>query len=207
MMINWKYLGLLINYSLLLLLTIGCQSDYTKMVKSELAKGVRYDSVLLGIKLGDTRNDFYGKCFDLNKAGLISAGSGGASIKYVFTDSVIHKTPTEIYLEFVPAFDQRDVITNVDIKFGYPGWAPWNKHLQSDSLKVNVIKLLRYWYGGNDFVIANTKGTKIPVKVDGNRRIFVEDKDMKSIVVRVQDLMHPKYYHSINTDTVGQRTK
>src|SRR4051812_29599909 len=78
MMMIWKYIRYSGSLFLIVLLATACESSYTKLVKSELAKGVRQDSVLLGIKLGDTRNDFYGRCFDLNKEHLIAQGDGGS---------------------------------------------------------------------------------------------------------------------------------
>ena len=182
----------------LIAVTTACQSDYTRLVKAELAKGIRRDSVLLGINLGDTRQDFYGRCFDLNKQHLIMPGSGGNTVQYIFTDSVIHKVPQEIKLEFVPAFDDKDVITNIDMKFSYSGWAPWNTHLQSDSLEVNLKQLIMKWYGGNDFVMASEGDKEIPVKVDGNRRLVLFKSDPQNVVVHVQDILHPKFSHTLD---------
>lgn len=177
----------------------GCrQSDYTKLVKSELAKGVREDSILLGINFGDARNEFYGKCFDLNKKQLVSQGPNNTSVQYIFTDSLVHQEPIQIRLLFYPDFDDRDVISNMDMEFSYSGWAPWNKGLQSDSLKLKVIDLLMKWYGGNEFVIAHPDNNDVPVKLDGNRRILLYVKDTQSVLVRVQDILHPKFQHSIS---------
>ena len=108
------------------------QSDYTKLVKSELDKGIRRDSILLGIQFGDTRNDFFGKCFDLNKQQLATQGPRGLAVQYLFNDSLVHATPTEIKLLFEPFFDQMDAISDMDLEFSYLAWAPWNRNLQSD---------------------------------------------------------------------------
>ena len=190
--------------SLLLISTIlsGCfESDYTKLVKSELAKGVRKDSVLLGIRLGNTRNEFNGKCFDLNKQQLVTQGEG-FSVQYLFTDSIVHQQPTPMKLLFVPAFDSKDVISNIDLKFSYTGWSPWNQQLQADSLKSKVMALIMRWYGGNQFITADVDDHPVTVKLDGNRRILVLIFDEQSVVARVQDILHPKFIHSI---TPGQK--
>lgn len=190
-----KYFPAIVICSSLLL---GCfQSDYTRLVKSELAKDVRTDSVLLGIHLGDTRNVFYGKCFDLNRLKLITPGDGGTFVKYLFTDSAFHDKPTEIRLLFYPTFDRNDIIAEVKIDFSYLGWAPWNRPLQSDSLEVKLKKILMRWYKGNEFVTAHLGDKELPVKVDGNRRMIVEVKDAQSVQVKVQDLLHPYFMHSI----------
>lgn len=198
MMINWKYTGCLLAIATCSALCFSCfQSDYTKLVKSELAKDVRMDSVLLGISLGDTRNVFYGKCFDLNKEKLITPGQGNTSVQYMFRDSLVHEKPTEIRLLFYPTFDKKNIIAEVKMEFSYPGWAPWNRPFQSDSLEQKVMKLLMHWYKGNEFVKAHVNGGEMPVKVDGNRRMIVFIKDAQTVGVKVQDILHPYFRHSI----------
>jgi hypothetical protein len=199
MMMSWKLLRYAISLVVVGVLVSGCtQSDYTKLVKAELAKGIRQDSLLLGIYFGDTRNDFYGKCFDLNKQQLISQGPNNVSVQYIFTDSLLHHEPTEIRLLFFPSFDEGDKISDMEMEFSYLAWAPWNEKFQSDSLKGKVMELLMHWYGGNEFVTASASDMEFPVKLDGNRRVVVLVKDVQSITVRVQDILHPRFKHSIN---------
>lgn len=200
MMMILKYIKYPIKLVLVGALLNGCmQSDYTKLVKAELAKGVREDSILFGIKLGDTRNDFYGKCFDLNKQKLVSQGPGNSSVMHIFYDSTVHDTPAQLRLLFFPSFD-KDTITDMTMELSYMAWAPWNPQYQSDSLKNKAMDLLMHWYGGNEFVIAHVNDKDVPVKVDGNRRILVYIKDTQSVVLKIQDLLHPKFRHeSIET--------
>lgn len=181
----------------------GCfQSDYTKLVKSELAKGIRMDSVVFGINLGDTRDEFYGKCFDLNKQRLVTAGPNGATVQYLFADSLFHEKPTSMRMLFIPAFDKNDVIMEMNLEFSYPAWAPWNEQYHSDKLKANVLKLLMHWYKGNEFLTVNINGNDTPIKLDSNRRMLVYIKDEQNVVVKIQDILHPTYRHSITTDEV-----
>jgi hypothetical protein len=179
----------------------GCiQSDYTKLVKSELAKGIRQDSLLLGINFGDTRNDFYVKCLYLNKQQLIREGPGNSSVQYLFIDSLVHTKPAEIGMLFMPTFDKDEAISEMNMEFSYLAWAPWNREYQSDSLKVKVMELLIHWYKGNDFITATIKDSEVPVKVDGNRRILVFIHDQQRVVVKVQDILNPMFRHSITAD-------
>jgi hypothetical protein len=197
MMMSWKFIKYPASLFLIAIFFSGCfQSDYTKLVKSELAKGIRKDSILLGIKFGDTRQDFFGRCFDLNKQHLVTQGPSGLKVQYLFTDSLVSKEPNQIRLLFSPFFDTQEMIAEMDLEFSYTAWAPWNKHLQSDSLKVKVMELLMNWYDGNEFITAKVDGGEIPVKLDGNRRILVHIKDTQSVTVRVQDILHPKFKHS-----------
>lgn len=197
MTVTWKYLKYAISFVCLATLTSGClQSDYTKMVKAELSKGTREDSLVFGIKFGDTRNDFYGKCFDLNREKLVTQGPGNTSVQYIFEDSLLHDEPTQIRMLFYPSFDKDDVISQMTFEFSYTGWAPWNKAAHADSLKEKTMQLLMLWYKGNEFVTAEVNSTRIPVKVDGNRRLLVYLKDAQSVVVRAQDILHPDFKHS-----------
>ena len=87
-MMHLRFLKLPVSLLVLIILVSGCfESEYTRLVKAEMKKGVRYDSLLMGLKFGDTRNHFQGVCFDLNKAKQISAGASG-TIQYIIKDSL-----------------------------------------------------------------------------------------------------------------------
>ena len=202
----WRFIKYPINLLILIPFLSGCESDYTKLVKSELAKGIRRDSILLGISFGNTRNEFNGKCFDLNKQHLVMEGAGH-SVQYLFTDSLVHRKPTQIRLLFVPAFDDKEIITNMDLNFSYVAWAPWHRQFQADSLENKVKKLLMLWYGGNEFVTAHVGDNKIPVKLDGNRRVLVYRDDPQRVIVRIEDILHPKYRHSVGLDNGNEGAK
>jgi hypothetical protein len=191
-----KYIKYSISVLAIAAVFTACESDYTKMVKSELKKGVRKDSVLLGIKFGSTKQEFYGRCFDLNKAMLVTQGPGGL-VQYFFMDSIYSATPTKMRLLFYPTFDQNDSIAEVNMEISYAAWAPWIRNMQSDSLQGKTLKILKNWYGGNDFVTAHLTDKDIPVKVDGNRRVIVDIKDAQTVNIRVQDILHPMFRHKI----------
>ena len=197
---NSKSIKYLISSIFLVFILGGCiQSDYTKLVKRELGKGVRVDSVVFGIGFGDTRNEYYGKCFDLNRQHLVTAGPDGASVQYLFEDTTVHDSITSVRLLFKPEFDNKDKIIAIDLVFSYPSWAPWNAKYQSDKLREKVLLLLMKWYKGNDFITAKIEGQDLPVKVDGNRRMIVFVRDERNVVVRVHDLLNEKYRHSITS--------
>jgi hypothetical protein len=165
------------------------------MVTAELASGIRQDSILLGLSLGDSRNEFYGTCFDLNKQQIIHQGPVSASVQYNFIDSLVHDIPTPIRLLFYPGFDEEEIITDMEMEFSYAGWSPWNTDMQSDRLKEKILVLLELWYKGNRFVKAEIKNVDMDVKVDGNRRILVFIIDEQNVGVKIQDILHPRYKH------------
>jgi hypothetical protein len=193
MAMNWRFTKFRTSI-LVACYSLACcvQSDYTRLVKAELAKGVRCDSVLLGIKLGDSLTEFRDKCFALNKEHITTEGPG-YFVQYFFSDSSSKDKSPTIRLLFQPGYDKANRISDIEMKFSYMGWAPWNRQYYSDSLKLRLIKMLERWYRGNKFVIAHVRKEDIPVKVDGNRRILVFEEVPQTVVVRVEDMLHPKY--------------
>jgi hypothetical protein len=193
MMMNWKFIRFA-NLALFGLLLISCESEYTKAVKSELAKGVRKDSLLFDINFGNTREEFYGKCFDLNKQQLVTQGIG-FSVQYMIKDSITGKKPDEIRMLFYPNFDSLDIINAMNMEFSYPGWMPGERGMQSDSLRSHVQAILTKWYGGNEFITAHLDKRDVPVKIDGNRRILILLEDTQRVLVRIHDIDHPQFMH------------
>jgi len=154
----------------LIVTSCGKKAKYDRLVQQELASGVRYDSLFLGIHLGMTSEAFYKHCWDLNKQGLIRQGTGNLSVLY---NLEYLKYPAD--MNFYPSFHE-DKIYEMPVRFKYNGWSPWNRHLFSDSLQLDVLNLFKEWYG-NDFIeINHTTRGKAFVKVKGNRRISIFTK-------------------------------
>jgi hypothetical protein len=161
-------------------------------VKQELAKGVRYDSIFLGIRFGDSQKVFREKCFELNRNHVVTEGQG-FWVQYLLSDSI--PISPKVKLLFFPTFDEKETLAGLDLKVSFAGWAPWNRDLQSDRLVERIKPVLMKWYGGNEFVTAHVKENEIPVKLDGNRRIMIYNSPPEHIIVRVQDILHPLYRH------------
>ncbi len=180
-----------------MLLTACFQSEYTRLVKTELAKGVRYDSLVFTIKFGDTQNDFFGACYDLNQQKLVTAGDG-SRVEYIINDSLFHTKPTKIRMLFFPTFDDEKKIAEMKIENSYLAWAPWNAEYQSDNLREKTIEMYEKIYKGNKFITVKSDDGDLYVKLDGNRRIVISIKDAEKIDIRIQDILHPKFQHSIS---------
>tara|TARA_A100001037_G_scaffold52191_1_gene44214 strand:- start:559 stop:837 length:279 start_codon:yes stop_codon:yes gene_type:complete len=71
-------------YIVLIALIISCQnvSDYERIVKDEMAKGVYTDSVQFGLTLGDTKKTFFTKAWELNADGKVTHGPNNEFIAY-----------------------------------------------------------------------------------------------------------------------------
>jgi hypothetical protein len=168
--------------------TYSCvqKSEYHRLVTSEMAKGERQDSLFLGIYLGMSQKDFYTHCWELNKNGVFRQGTTNNTVSYTLDDQEL-KHPG--HLDFYPNFDEDGIIKEMPTYFVYDGWAPWNKHLSSDSLELDVINFLEKKYGGNPFIKVEVpnKGY-LNVKVDGNRRIILTKEENK-VRAMYSDLM------------------
>lgn len=177
---------LLLIASIFLLGLFSCTSTpnsaYKAREASELASGVRHDSLFLGIYLGMSNDDFYNHCWKLNKSGVIMEGAGNTTVHYKLPD---FNYPAS--MEFYPGFD-KGVISAMPVTFAYDAWSPWNKHLFADKLILEVIDLMEKWYGEGFIEIENPNpiGSNAWVKVDGNRRIsvyYVQDDKVKVDIV------------------------
>lgn len=166
----------------------ACNSDdrkYDELVKNELSRGVRKDSLFQGIKLGMTSKEFYTHCWQMNKKGLFFAGPGNMTVLYKLSKELKYPASMNFYPDF-----RQGRIYKMRVLFRYDAFAPWNKQLFADSLQLDVLRLLRKWYNDRDFISITdkTKGT-IFVQVDGNRRIIIGKYDDAQVKVDYTDLL------------------
>ena len=171
----------------------GCAADtdtekYERLVKKELARGVREDSLFLGIKFGMASKDFYAHCWELNKKGLITDGNNNTAVLYKLDKELSHPASMNFYPDF-----HDGKIYRMRVDFMYNAWAPWNRNLFADTLQLDVVKLYKKWYGENNFIkmTDSLKGT-IFIKVDANRRIIIGRYDDLHVKVDYTDLLVEK---------------
>jgi len=156
---------------------------YENLVREELASGKRVDSLFLGLSLGMSQKDFYSKCWEMNKEGLIRQGTSNTSVLYK-----MEIEGDKVEMNFYPDFYQ-EKIWQMPAKYNYESWAPWNPHFSSDSLQVKIVDLYREWYGGEFIEIQNERNDKVYVNVNGNRRITVFKMSEMSVWALFTDLM------------------
>ena len=170
----------------------SCKSEYTRAVEKGLASEKIIDSLIFGMRIGQTKKDFYSICWELNKQQLISEGPGNMSAKYIEPlDSTKDKTLRKEML-FYGIFDENDNMYGMYMTYSYIAWAPWLKHLQSSALVDDLKSYYRVNYPGNDFIEFPLKelGINAFAKIDGNRQILIYPKDAKDVVVKIEDLRH-----------------
>lgn len=169
---------------------LGCQSDYTKMLNREAKEGLRKDSLILGLVMGENRADFYSRCWELNQKGLITQGPKNETVEYKLPLQEGDESISTISLLFYGAFNADNTMIGMDMSFSYTAWAPWNTTLTAQQLLPKVQDTLKSWFPGNNFITIDSGSFKSPiyVKIDGNRQIIVYAKDDKDVAVKIEDL-------------------
>lgn len=170
---------------------VSCKSEYQQYVDQEMAKGITQDSLIFGMKMGQTKKDFFTICWDLNKEKIISQGTG-ANARYVTDRDSIggEADPISKEMLFYGIFDENDVMRGMRMTYSFLAWAPWNEEMQSDRLLEHLREIYLTEYPGNDFIELEIKESEYPalVKIDGNRQILMYPKNDKDVVVKIEDL-------------------
>lgn len=182
----------------LLCALLGCQSDYTRMLNREAKEGLRKDSLILGLVMGENRADFFRRCWELNQKELITQGPRNRTVKYELPVQEGDRSISTITLLFYGTFNADNTMTGMDMSFSYAAWAPWNTELTAQRLLPRVQDTLKSWFPGNDFITIDSDNPKSPiyVKIDGNRQIIAYAMDDKDVVVKIEDLTqkYPEKY-------------
>ena len=169
----------------------GCGQKHKlkSTIKEELNSGIRNDSLFLGLEFGITKQEFYDRCWLLNRQGLVKEGPENMSVEYIFKDSLDQPIAFNFYADI-----NSQEIHMYNASFYYYGWAPWNKHLQSDVLLEMLPSILMDWYGGNEpFVYVENK-KKHYFKIDGNRLIHLYIRTERFVGAEFIDLSEfPQY--------------
>ena len=181
-----KIIELSASMILVLLVFCTCKEDVegkvAKLEEAELAKGVRFDSLFLGMYFGMPNKDFYTKCWELNKQGLLTAGSGNESATLKTNELKYPAT-----MNFYPTF-YNGKICEMPLQFQYDSWAPWVRYTQPDSLQLDVLNLMEKKYGKGFIKIIDKKLGLSYIKIEGNRRIFIHQKPEMFVRVIISDL-------------------
>jgi hypothetical protein len=158
-------------------------ATYERRLKKELASGVRYDSLFLGITMEMTPIDFYSHCWKLNKDSLIKQGDANMTVQYALKEEL--KAPAT--MNFYPTFAEEKII-EMPVNFVYNGWTPWNKSLSADSLQYDVLEWYKEVYG-KDFITAeHSEYGKAFIHIRGNRRITIYKEDEMNVRAIFKDM-------------------
>lgn len=158
-------------------------SAYEKVLKEELAKKERKDSLFLGIAFGMESKEFYKHCWELNKQGLIQQGPGNLSVEYELDSGFRYP----VYMHFYPKFT-KDKISRMPVEFTYVNWAPWNQDSSADFLLEEVKMELEKWHGSEFKQYSDNDNQTVLINIQSNRLIKLEKKDLNTVKVEYIDL-------------------
>jgi hypothetical protein len=148
----------------------GCSpgKTYERKLNRELASGVRYDSLFMGISFGMSVETFYKHCWDLNKDSVVKQGTANMSVQYDLNEEL--RFPAT--MNFYPKFDSGKIV-EMPVRFIYNGWAPWTKELSASNLAKDVKTWYEDIYGKGFITVTHPFNGEAYTKIDGNRRITI----------------------------------
>ena len=152
----------------------GCSpgKTYDRRLKRELASGVRYDSLFMGISFGMTDQEFFDHCWILNKDSLVKQGTANMSVQYDINEELQHRAT----MNFYPIFAEGKIV-EMPVRFIYNGWAPWTKELSATNLALDVKSWYEGIYGKGFITVTHPLKGEAFTKIDGNRRITIYNEN------------------------------
>ena len=82
----------LFKLSVLFLITTSCSfSEYDTLLKTELKKNQKVDSVFFNLRLGESKEIYHKKSWDLNNSRQVVQGRSYFYMKKIFSDSKTEK--------------------------------------------------------------------------------------------------------------------
>jgi len=170
----------------------GCspRAQYERRLKHELARGLRYDSLFLGLYFGMQEKEFYVHCWQLNHKGILRQGSSNTTAEYKLKDEL--RYPAQ--MDFYPKFSDGKIF-EIPVSFSYEGWSPWNKKLSSENLQKEILRWYEKVYGKGFIRVEHRLNGTAYVKVDGNRRITIFKQDDLHVWVVFTDMLVKKNWN------------
>ena len=156
--------------SIAALIVGGCTpgKTYERRLKRELASGIHYDSLFMGISFGMTQKEFYEHCWKMNKDSLIKQGSSNMTVQYDMNEELEHPAT----MNFYPKFDSGKIV-EMPVRFIYNGWGPWTEELSASNLAKDVREWYEDIYGTGFITVTHPMNGEAYIKIDGNRRITI----------------------------------
>jgi hypothetical protein len=161
------------------------------MVKAEMKSGVINDSLFLGLKLGQSKAEFFSTCWKLNQQQIVTHGED-MFVHYQLPEQDKKNRTGDMNMLFYGIFENQ-TMTGMKLRFDYDTWSLWNKATHPDKLVHAVKDTLKAWYPGNDFIKVDLdpKDKELWVKVDGNRRITIKPlDDQRTVKAQIDDLRY-----------------
>tara|TARA_B100001109_G_C18737605_1_gene415067 strand:+ start:45 stop:638 length:594 start_codon:yes stop_codon:yes gene_type:complete len=172
-------------------LIVGCQrkSEYSEILTRELEKENEFNDLIFDMKIGQSRQDYFDICYQLNKQKKIISGERSLNPELILKSKNGSTKGSNIKMSFNGIFNEKKTMRGFEMRFYFTGWSNWNKDLSSENLLFQLKDTLRKWFPGNDFFKVNFENNlSAEVKIDGNRRILAYKVNSKDVAVRIEDM-------------------
>jgi hypothetical protein len=167
---------------------------YERRLERELASGIRYDSLFMGLTFGMTEDEFFDVCWKLNRDSLVKQGSSNMSVEYETKDELNYPAT----MNFYPVFSEGQ-IAEMPVRFIYNGWAPWNQKLSAAELALDVKGWYESIYGKGFITVTHPKKGDAYIKIDGNRRITIYNENDLYVWAIFTDMLSELKKDSLST--------
>ena len=176
-----------LNFLILIILCVGllnlysCEpsildkKSYSKLINDETGKNKRYDSIIYGVKLGMTYDEFNYYVFKENREGLFFPSMGGSMVKTYLKKGFDYP----VQLDFYPKNVEGKSIPLKEYKayIRYKDFSIYNKKMSLNNLLDQTLQSFEKGYKGNKFYkITNDQDIFVKynyLKIDGNRKILI----------------------------------
>ncbi|MGQ8338607.1 hypothetical protein ACUNWD_18770 [Sunxiuqinia sp. A32] len=178
---------------LVVVLVSSCsqKQDYESLRRTELAKGIRVDSLIYGVHLGMELKSFFDYCFNMNLQGKFKTNEKGTMLLFDLKDGFSFP----VYFELFPVIPGRsEAIYSYVGTIGYKNYSHYNKEFSIEKLLKETLAYFEANYKGNDFIKVPNENALLKykyIKIDGNRQITIDPTFTGQYLnVRFDDLNH-----------------
>ena len=189
--LNFLNLNRIFFTIIIFILIFGCQrkSEYSIILTRELEKKNQFNDLIFDMKIGQSRQDYFDICYQLNKQKKIISGERSLNPELILKSKNGSTKGSNIKMSFNGIFNEKKTMRGFEMRFYFTGWSNWNKDLSSENLLFQLKDTLRKWFPGNDFFKVNFENNlSAEVKIDGNRRILAYKVNSKDVAVRIEDM-------------------
>jgi hypothetical protein len=161
---------------------------YEDLLSMELAKGIRYDSLIYGIHFGMTNEEFADYCTEMNRKKIFMPNENGSAVSLEIQNGF----NLPVNLEFFPRFGNGMKITKLGAQLNYRDFSYYNKNYSIENLIIETKKNFEKGYGGNKFLEMPHENNLLKykyIKIDGNRKIVLSPNfDGQKLNIEFEDL-------------------
>jgi len=161
---------------------------YGDLVSNELAKGIRYDSLIYGIHFGMTNEEFGDYCAEMNRKKIFMPNQNGSAVSLELQNGF----NSPVYIEFFPRFENGIKITKLEAILNYRDFSYYNKNYAIENLIIETKTNFEKGYGGNKFFEMPHENNLLKyqyIKIDGNRKIVLSPNfDGQKLNIEFEDL-------------------